>query len=226
MRRHLDGVIAAGDEGYRRSLLADLAQRSESLRHGAALARFSPVSKLASALAGLLKKLAQQPQNTTPSSLNTLAHALALLQDLCAPGLDANLVSDPPPRLLVVDDDPMARRAITYALQVAFEKPDSAEDGPAALALAQRKAYAVVFADIQMPAMDGFTLCSKIHETALNAHTPVVFVTCHSDAKAREQAARCGGADFIAKPFLLSEITLKALTLTLQSRMQRKLEAA
>jgi FixJ family two-component response regulator len=45
-----------------------------------------------------------------------------------------------------------------------------------------------------------------------NRSTPIVFVTSHSDFGSRAQSALSGGNDFIAKPFLLVEVVLKALT--------------
>ena len=219
LRTLLQKLAGQTETKDRCDLLIDLCHRVRSFTQKAAEAALPPVGKLGSALENLLKKLFENPKNATASSLNTLSHALDLLQELCVPGLEPNLGSDPPPRMLVVDDDPLARRAIGYALQVAFGKPDSAANGQAALTLASQTSYEVVFADVKMPGLDGFTLCSKLHETAANTDTPVVFVTCHSDEASRSQAARCGGADFIAKPFLLSEITLKALTLILRRRL-------
>ena len=72
-----------------------------------------------------------------------------------------------------------------------------------------------------MPGMDGFAACAKIHETTLNAQTPVLFVTSHSDLKSREKATEAGGCGFIPKPVLAAEITLQALTLILRSRLGR-----
>jgi PleD family two-component response regulator len=68
--------------------------------------------------------------------------------------------------------------------------------------------------------MDGFELCSKIRQTQLNQATPVVFVTCQTDFDARAKSSLCGGNDFLTKPFLTFEITLKALTLALRARIR------
>ena len=161
LRARLREVVEAAEPTARRHLLLDLHHRAESLTCKASRVALPPIAQLSSALESLLKKLLENPEHANPSTLNTLAHALDLLQDLAVPGLDPSLASDPPPRMLVVDDDPLARRAISYALQVAFDKPDSAANGQAALVLASQAPYEVIFADIQMPGLDGFTLCSK-----------------------------------------------------------------
>src|SRR5207244_617685 len=95
-----------------------------------------------------------------------------------------------------------------------------AADAQAALALASRLRYDVIFLDIEMPGMDGFELCSKIHETDPNRNTPVVFVTSHTDFNTRAKSSLVGGNDFIGKPFLIFEVTVKALTLLLRTRLQ------
>ena len=176
---------------------------------------------MSAALEGLFRKMLQNSKHTTPSALATLATAVDLLNDLCVPGLKADLATNPPIHMLVVDDDLVARRALVGALQTAFKKPESAENGEAALALALEKPFDVIFLDVVMPGMDGFEVCSRIRETVPNHATPVVFVTGQSDFDARAQMGRNGGNDLMGKPFLTSEITVKALTFALRGRLQQ-----
>jgi CheY-like chemotaxis protein len=186
-----------------------------------------PIRQMAAALEGLLSQLADTPANVTPSTLRTAASAIVLFQSLCVRGVDPDLADKPPARFLVVDDDPISRRAVSMALKKVFQTPYAAENGKAALEFASREAFDVVFLDVEMPGMDGFEVCTKIHETAANEKTPVVFVTSHSDFESRAKSASTGGRDLIAKPFLSFEITVKALTLLLRSRLdQAKAEAA
>jgi CheY-like chemotaxis protein len=133
-----------------------------------------------------------------------------------------DLVSNPPIRLLAVDDDSISRHAVSFGLRKALNKPDLAENGEAALALASQIAYDVIFLDVQMPGMNGFETCAKIHATEVNRATPIVFVTCQSDFDARAKSTLSGGNDLIGKPFLIFEITVKALTLAFRGRLQRR----
>ncbi len=77
----------------------------------------------------------------------------------------------------------------------------------------------MIFLDVLMPGIDGFTTCKRMRETGLNRGTPVVFVTSHDDTEARSQAADSGGCGFIPKPVLASQITLTALTFILRARL-------
>jgi CheY-like chemotaxis protein len=66
--------------------------------------------------------------------------------------------------------------------------------------------------DIQMPKMNGFELCDQIHRTASNAKTPIIFVTSLNDFEAQVRSTPGGGMDFIAKPIMLVELAVKAIT--------------
>jgi len=79
----------------------------------------------------------------------------------------------------------------------------------------------VIFLDVLMPGMDGFEVCSKIRETAVNRTTPVVFVTGQRDFDARAEMRRAGGDDLMTKPFLTSEVTVKALAFALRGRLRQ-----
>ena len=171
---------------------------------------------------GLFRKLLENSRHSSASTLATITAAIELLQELCAPGLKADLASHPPIELLVVDDDLVARRAVVGALQTAFNRPESAENGEAALALAAEKSFDVIFLDVVMPGMDGFETCSKIRGTIANRSTPVIFVTGKNDDETRSEMNRSGGNDLLGKPFLTSEITVKALTLALRHRLHNQ----
>jgi DNA-binding response OmpR family regulator len=50
--------------------------------------------------------------------------------------------------------------------------------------------------------------------------TPILFLTGAANPETRAQTAMQGGKDFIAKPFRISELGLRALTWALKSQMQ------
>lgn len=216
----LQKINAATTEAARRTLLTDLHRELRVLKNEAGLPELLPVWQMTAALEGLVKQLIDKVKNVTPSTLRSVAGGVDLLKSLCVPGIRADLLSEPSLRLLAVDDDLISRNAVIVALKKALNPPELAENGEAALALASEHAYDVIFLDVQMPGLDGFEVCTRIHETILNATTPVVFITSQSDFEARAQSALSGGSDLICKPFLTFEITVKALTLALQRRLQ------
>ncbi len=220
MRNELGLIGQTVDQAERREKLVVLHLRIQSLTRQLYLPELRPAFQLCSALQGLLKKLQDKPASAVGSSLAAVSSAVEVLGDLCAKGVKPDLADTPAISILVVDDEPLTRRAIVGALQTKFLKPVGREQGEDALALAREKTFDVIFLDVEMPGMNGFEVCAKIRETGANRATPVVFVTSHADDKTRDESARCGGTDFVVKPFLVVEINVKALTFALRRRLQ------
>jgi CheY-like chemotaxis protein len=178
-----------------------------------------PAWQLSSALELLIKRIADNPKDVTPSALRTVSTGIDLLHELCVPGVRSNLVIEPPVRVLAIDDEKLCLRAISYALDKARIPVDVATYGAQGLMLATEKPYDAIFLDIEMPDMDGLATCANIRRTQLNADTPIVFVTIHNDFSMRARTIAIGGSDFMAKPFLVFELTVKAMTLLMRKRL-------
>jgi len=77
----------------------------------------------------------------------------------------------------------------------------AAASAPEAIALALEQDPDGIFADVQMPGVDGIELCRRLKADGRTEHIPVILVTAHaaaSNLKARGLDA--GADDFIAKP--------------------------
>lgn len=225
LRKQLREAGNTSDARTRRRYLRDLGRELRQVKGETGQPELLPVWQMICALEGLVRQLADKVEDVTPSTLRTVGGGLDFLAELCQPGLDAQLLTRRPVRLLAVDDDPISRHALSFALKRALHAPDLASGGEAGLKLAQEHAYDVIFLDVEMPDVDGFELCTQIHQTPANRTTPVVFVTGQTDFEARVQATLSGGCDLIAKPFLTFELAVKALTLTMKARLQSKPES-
>ena len=126
-------------------------------------------------------------------------------------------------RTLVVDDEKLARdRLLGFLADLDDVRVlGQAADGVEALKLIEEERPDLVFLDVQMPGMDGFEVCTKIRTLPLNKTTPVIFVTSLTDFKSRARSSLCGGTDLIAKPFMFIELSVKALTYLLRSRLTK-----
>jgi CheY-like chemotaxis protein len=220
LQSQCEAVRQATTEGVRQQLLGGLAAAVHSLAEEAQRASLNSTHRLASALEKLSRKLHQRVDHCMPTALGTAGVALDLLEELCRSETEPDLAA-PPVRILVVDDDLIARRAFAGAIQGAFGRSDCAASGEAALASADEKQFDLIFLDVRLPGVDGFTTCSRIHQTTANRHTPVVFVTGHSDLQERGNAVRSGGCGLIPKPMLASELVLTALTFVLRTRLSQ-----
>jgi len=134
---------------------------------------------------------------------------MALLVDRVANSQDQIATS---PKILVVDDEVISREIVCSALGKAGLHAKSLDDPLASQRLLEQEHFDLIFLDIEMPGQTGLELCLKIRGMESNCATPIVFVTSHSDFGSRAQSTLSGGNDFIAKPFLLVELAVKALT--------------
>ena len=224
LRQQLQAFEYMENEGARQEVLGQLYVGLHALVSEAQRGELHSVCRLGSAVEKMLKKLLEHPKHFTQSALGTTVAALDLLEQICMNHPERDL-AESPFHILVVDDDPMARRALACALQLGFGRPDSAESGEAAVVLATEKTFDVIFLDVMMPGMDGFVTCSRIRETIANRNTPIVFVTSLGGADSRDSVSLSGGNGLIPKPVLPAEIALAALTFGMRGRLH-KLESA
>jgi PleD family two-component response regulator len=202
-----------------------LYRKVHSLTGSAGIAGFSSISQLTAALEVLLKELHEKPKNINASTLRTVAHSIDFIGELFKAETPQG-GDNAPANILVVDDEILSRRAVTYALEKASLKSINVEDSAVALKLATENTYDVIFLDVQMPGMDGFELCTKIRALPTNKATPIIIVTSLTDFKSRAKSSLSGGTDLIAKPFMFIELTVKALTHVLRGRVGLKKLAA
>lgn len=84
---------------------------------------------------------------------------------------------------------------------------EEAEDGFAALAAMDARAFDLVILDIKMPGMDGVETCRRIRSRY--PHTGILMVTVQDSEDDKVGALEAGADDFITKPFRLRELTAR-----------------
>ncbi|MBN2505679.1 MAG: response regulator [Verrucomicrobia bacterium] len=221
IRKALQEFSKAQDDHARREPLLELFRRVHAVTGNAGIAGLHPISRMAAALEVLLKELYEKPKNLNASTLRTVANSIDFIGELFTKAVDPRWHDPDPVNILVVDDEILSRRAITYALEKAGLKSVSIEDPHVALTLAAETPFSLIFLDVQMPGMDGFDLCTRIRMLPANKATPVVFVTSLTDFKSRARSTLSGGTDLIAKPFMFIELSVKALTYVLRSQLAK-----
>jgi len=104
--------------------------------------------------------------------------------------------------VLVADDDADILRFVEINLRLEGFEVVTARDGPDALAKAVAVRPDLVLLDVQMPGIDGYTICARIRADASLAAVPVIIVTANYGSAEVEAARRAGADDFLVKPFL------------------------
>src|SRR5262249_31755776 len=91
-------------------------------------------------------------------------------------------------------------------------------DSIEALKLLEEQRFDLVLLDIDMPKIDGMTLCSHMRAMPNHHTTPVIFFSALSEIAYRLSSKVAGGNDFIGKPSLTIELAVKALTWIVKPR--------
>ena len=115
--------------------------------------------------------------------------------------------------VLIVDDSATIRSVIAKHLGEDYCSV-LASDGKEAWDLLQNNnAISLVFADLQMPVMNGMELLKQIRDSGCKriSNLPVIMITGHKDTEAAKQASyHMGATDFISKPFSALDIISRA----------------
>ena len=221
LRTGLQALIKSENEMTRLKKVHEIYRQIHALNGNAGVAGLVQIARMASAFEALLKEIYEKPKNINASTLRTIAASVDFLSILFDKGTLPEQQETPTSKILVVDDEAISRRAIVYALEKAQLKSISLEDPEQALQLLAENDFDLVFLDVDMPGMTGYELCAKLRAMPQHKKTPVVFVTSLNDFDARTNSTMAGGNDFIGKPFLFIELTVKALIHVLRSKLQR-----
>jgi len=129
------------------------------------------------------------------------------------------------PRILVADDQPSVRAALSRLLARQGLDVIEVEDGPAALAAARTLNPDLVLLDARMPGCDGFEVCRELKADPLTALTPVVLVTGYHSLRDRVRGAQVGADGFFSKPFEAAELMARVHAALRQKQYTDGLEA-
>ena len=102
-------------------------------------------------------------------------------------------------RILLIDDDPALLDVLSLTLEDAGYAVEVAEDGQAALELIRRDPPQVIVSDINMPRLDGFSLCRQLRGEGVT--TPIVLLTSRDSEIDEALGLELGADDYVTKPF-------------------------
>ena len=123
------------------------------------------------------------------------------------------------PAVLIVDDEPGVRSALTGVLRDEGYDVDAVESGESCLERLTQHAYDVVVLDIWLPGMDGLATLGRLRERKVEAQ--VVVISGHGNVESAVRAIKMGAFDFVEKPLSLE----KAVLVVRNALRQRRLEA-
>jgi DNA-binding response OmpR family regulator len=125
-------------------------------------------------------------------------------------------------KILVVDDEPMSHQLVSAVLRVLGDiEIQQAHTGAEGLAKAQADPPDLVISDINMPDMDGLTLCQRIRETPELADALILLLTARGEAQDKYEGFLLGADDYMTKPFDVMELQLRIKALLRRGKSER-----
>ena len=210
MRQVLRSLQSAEGRLVRVEALIDLARIAHNLSANASIVGLQYLAHLSAAVEALIWALFDNPSELGSSTLRSIAKAIDTISRLVTCGANHKLKELNQFNVLVLDDEEIARRCVTQALDrvklsyVAVARPEIA------LELLCENAFDLIITDVKMDGMTGFQLCTELRKMPRHAHTPVIFVSGLNDFHSKVVSTTCGGDDFIVKPFVPMELGLRA----------------
>lgn len=123
------------------------------------------------------------------------------------------------PHILVIDDEPMMRVAISDALSRERFRVKTAETALEGMELVKGQSFDVVITDLRLPKGSGLEVLKACKETS--PETEVILITAYGTVETAVQAMKDGAYDYLTKPFSMDELVL----LTKRCTKLRSLEA-
>lgn len=112
-------------------------------------------------------------------------------------------------KALVVDDDRVLADLTAFALRRAGFDVIQAFDGEVALRRWEAEQPDLIILDVNLPRVDGFTVCRRIRAVAA---TPIIMLTVRDKEDDIVRGLNLGADDYMAKPFSPRQLVARSLT--------------
>ncbi|HEY8401707.1 MAG TPA: response regulator [Cytophagaceae bacterium] len=116
--------------------------------------------------------------------------------------------------ILFVEDDSLNQFLFQKLLKDQNFTYEIADDGKVAIEMLQSKVFHIVFMDINMPVMDGYTATKYIRANLAEPikSIPIIAMTASDEEDEVEKYKRAGMNDYISKPFEMKDLWKKIET--------------
>ncbi len=122
-----------------------------------------------------------------------------------APQRPEATATDPPdPRLLVIDDEPIACRQLEQVFRHSPFTVVTRENGASGLQALDQERFDAVLTDLRMPGVDGMEILRRARER--DPDLAVIMITGHATLDSAVEAMKAGAFHYIAKPFRIDEV--------------------
>src|SRR6185503_19892832 len=110
-------------------------------------------------------------------------------------------------RILLAEDEKKVAEHVRQGMQAEGYVVDLAPDGSEAAWLAEINPYVALILDVMLPGMDGFSVVRSLRRKQI--FTPAIFFTSRAEVEDRVRGLDAGAADYLTKPFSISELSAR-----------------
>jgi two-component system alkaline phosphatase synthesis response regulator PhoP len=123
-------------------------------------------------------------------------------------------------RVLVVEDEADIVELITHYLRAEGLEVEAEGNGRRALERLREGGADLVVLDLQLPGMDGLSLCAELRRDPRTRGLPVIMLTARGEEADRVVGLEVGADDYVVKPFSPKELVARVRAL--QRRLERR----
>ncbi|MET1253962.1 response regulator [Aliikangiella maris] len=129
-----------------------------------------------------------------------------------------------PVKVLVIDDDATARKAVTQALKAPEFEIIQAANGIQGIEKAVENMPDIILLDVDMPGQNGYETCDQFRQIDETKSTPIIFLSSLSNLRSRLQGFESGADDYLVKPWSKEELLAKMDILIRHRRLEKSLQ--
>jgi two-component system KDP operon response regulator KdpE len=118
-------------------------------------------------------------------------------------------MSDAPPVVLIIDDDPQIRRFLRAGFDLEHFSVLEEQTGQAGLRSATMRQADLIVVDLNLPDMDGASIVERIRAWS---SVPIIVLSVRASVEDKVKLLECGADDYVVKPFSMIELVARART--------------
>jgi DNA-binding response OmpR family regulator len=136
--------------------------------------------------------------------------------------MDAAESQGAPATILVVDDEPSLRDALSYTLRKEGYRVELAATGVEAIQAARRQQPDAVILDVMLPGVDGLQVCRTLRAEST---VPILLLSAKGEEIDRVVGLEVGADDYLVKPFAMRELLARIRAMLRRVEMMRPVSA-
>ncbi len=131
-----------------------------------------------------------------------------------------------PDTILIVEDNKDVAESLAALIEECGCGSCTAFDGRSALRLVAQNSPDLILLDVNLPDVDGFTICAELKRNELTRLIPVIIITAFADRSAQLKSIQAGAEGYLQKPVDAEELNLRIQSLLRAKRLNDSLEPA